>query len=317
MNITPARSSARFIWLWVLCSTMPMIPFLLPILNDTMGDTPLAYLTWIPVMAFYWGGWNLHRIPFSQERSKFHFASGLFFVIGIGLIIIIWTYRDLALLLWPAWSVGVLWFVAGAGAVKRVWKPMLYLLLVCPPIYLKIVAMLSPSLERFTMIVVDTYSQFAAWIRPEVVPGGIGVSFENQWILVHVSTACSGADSILAVLILLPVMLVVFKTNVTRKILLVVVGSVLAVAANTARILIILTALHYYGMQFALHILHPILGAILFFTTIGLLVIYSSRKFMLDRASNGAIAVLSKARMTTILAVVFIFGACFAFRFLG
>jgi exosortase/archaeosortase family protein len=105
--------------------------------------------------------------------------------------------------------------------------------------------------------------------------------------MVHLTTACSGADSILAILILLPVMLVVFEASPARKITIVVVGSLLAVVANNVRILAIIAALHYFGMTFALKILHPILGAILFFAMIALLLIIGGRKLLVTTAVAG------------------------------
>jgi exosortase len=277
------RPPNGWILMWVVCSILPLIPFTIPLLKDTVGNTPLAYLTWIPIMAFFWGGWNLYRIPFSQNVSKISTLASLSMLLGASLLLVIEREQDWVLLFWPVWSIGLVWLIFGFGAAKVVLRPMVYLLLVCPPIYLKIVGTVSPTLEKIAMTIVRSYSDSVSWLKLDVIPGGVGVKTSTQWVLVHITTACSGADSILAIIILFPVMLVVFKASLIRKMILVIAGSLLAVVANIARILIIITALHFYGISFALNILHPVLGAILFFLMIALLLAFCSRQFLLNR----------------------------------
>ncbi|MFC0215191.1 archaeosortase/exosortase family protein [Paenibacillus chartarius] len=286
LSLASGSSTTRWVWQWILCSTIPFIPYLLPLLQNTLGDTPLAYLTWIPVMAFFWAGWNMLRIPIVQRGEPVDGWIGLALLAATGVIIVTFSNRDLALFLWPVWSAFMALAMFGRSAVPLVRMPMIYLLLVCPPIYLKIVETVSPPLERFTMGVLEAYRHSVDWLQLGVTAdNGIGVRHGAGWVLVRMTTACSGADSILAIIILLPVMLVVFQSSLTRKAVIVVAGSVLAVLANTARIVVILTALHYFGIPFAMHVLHPILGAVLFFTTIALLLFYSSRRFMINRPS--------------------------------
>lgn len=294
-----------WILLWVACSILPLLPFVLPLLHDTLGDTPLAYLTWIPVMAFFWAGWNLYRIPILQDRSR----TGLGLLLIAATCLLLWASRDQAwiLALWPIWSVSAVSLFFGFGALKAVYRPMVYLLLACPPVYLAIVAAVGPALERAAKWIVSMYSDSVSWMKADAVSDGVAVQSGSKWVLVHITTACSGADSILAILILFPVMLVVFKASLIRKSMFVFVGGILVVISNIVRILLIITALHYFGMSFALDVLHPLLGAVLFFATIGLLLIFGSRRLLLNGTPDKIkLNAPTKVRLAIVLVAVFI-----------
>ena len=281
---------------WVLFSILPIIPYTFPLFQVSLTDSPIAYLIWTPVLAFCWAVWNLYQISAYQNKVKQNLLMGLPLLIVTGFLLYfgkeIWpaffVMRYGALLLWPFWSIGVLWLLFGVGATKAVLKPMIYLILVWPPIYLYMISFTNPLLKTITLSAINQYRDSVSWMHAGSAPGIFQVMYDAQWVGIRVTNACSGSDSTLALLLLFPITLVVFRISTARKVLLVVGGLILVIVANILRIAVILFAVHYVSPSFALDVLHPLLGPILFFIIIIFLMLWGSRnmKPTVGKASN-------------------------------
>lgn len=274
--------------LWIVASAIPMGPYTVPLFQGSLSDSPRAYLVWIPIMAFGWGLWNLQQGMVSPKGDKtparrmlgipLMVITGFFLVVGRFLSPEVFLGADIGLLLWPIWSLGLCWVLFGLGGTSKVVAPLTYLLLVWPPVFQMILSVVNPPLHGLATSAFRWLAHQVPWMHPGVQSDVIDVTWGHQ-MLTHVSItqACSGSDSILALFILFPVVLVLFPIRPHIKALLVVIGTVLAFLENFIRIGIILWGLHLFGYRFAFDVLHPVLGAVLFLLIAVLLLVFGTR----------------------------------------
>lgn len=266
---------------WLGISMVPVIPYTIPLFEQALSDSPTAYLIWIPFLAFSWATWNFFRYPDMGPAGRSPWWALLFAsVLGFALYSVAWVWPDEAiplnagLLLWPLWSSCLFAAMFGFRNLRVILVPMLYLFLVWPPLYLEILSIVDPFLSSATQALVSWFARRGGWVHLGSAPNLFSVSSPDGWITVLISRACSGSDSILALMVLYPVSFALFKTTWLRKLLLAGIGCVVAFAFNVIRICLIIAALHQFGYTFSIDILHPVLGAILFFIlTLGLLTI--------------------------------------------
>lgn len=279
---------AKWIFLWIGASVFPVVPYTLTLFQGALADSPQAYLIWIPVLAFSWAVWMLFSASGGVRNSSRETALGLLIALLSGFTLVaggtIWKHEfivhDLAFLVWPFWASGLLMLLAGWRVAKSILKPMAYLVLAWPPLYAWILSILDPFLESFTNNMVSMWGHAYRWIHLGEEPGYFFVHSAGAWVLVSITKACSGSDSVLAALALFPISLVLFEASFLKKLLLVLAGCVLSVIFNMIRICLIFLALHLFGVWFAIDILHPVLGSIFFFTIIGFLLMIGSRRTM-------------------------------------
>lgn len=278
---------ARFnsILVWLIASALPIGPYTIPLFEQSLSDTPQAYLAWIAVLAFVWSIWNLNRqstLPRTHQATYLGLtllvASGLWLTLGKVYWPVFFFRSDAALLAWPVWSLGLAWVLFGISASKSLLRPLTYLFLVWPPIYEGILTVVNPPLESLAVSSMSAFSSSVSWMRPDSVFGVFDVTTAKVTVPVFVSQACSGSDSVLALLILFPITLIFFRIPLPRQVLLIIFGSLLAFAANLLRIFLIILALHIFGYSFAFNVLHPILGAVMFFALVLILLLYGTRQ---------------------------------------
>ena len=278
---------ARAIVLWGIVSLVPMIPFTLPLFQLSLSDSPRAYLIWIPFLAIAWSAWNLTTKPLPTEGANRLEGAG----IGVFLSLVVlaglifgksalpdWFFRyDIGLLGWPVWSLAMFWLVFGRKASRRAVLPLFYMLLGWPPIYEGIIALVNPVLAAIALKVMGDFGRMVSWMTIPKTEDVFDVLTGQGIVHISVTSACSGSDTILAILVIFPLMLVLFQLTLLKKVLLVVAGCVLAFVFNLLRIITIISALHAFGYHFAMDILHPVLGTVLFIIIIGLLLAYGGR----------------------------------------
>ncbi|QSO51136.1 exosortase/archaeosortase family protein [Alicyclobacillus curvatus] len=278
---------SRAIVLWGIVSLVPMIPFTLPLFQLSLSDSPRAYLIWIPFLAIAWSAWNLTTKPLPTKAASQAEGAG----IGVFISLIVFTalmlgksllpnwffHYDIGLLCWPIWSLGMFWLIFGMKASRRAVLPLLYMLLGWPPIYEGIIAIVNPVLAAAALKVMGFFGSVVSWMTIPQSEDVFDVATSQGIVHVSVTSACSGSDTILAVLVIFPIMLVLFQLTLRTKVLLVIVGCVLAFVFNLLRIIAIITALHYFGYHVAIDILHPVLGTALFILIIGLLLAYGGK----------------------------------------
>lgn len=275
---------------WVVLSIVPLFHVWTSLTTNFLADNPLAYLVWIPVFAFGWAIIRILSTPAYPNDRELNSILGVAGMILFGLALAIGGYRwpwafsvyNLGILLWPLWSLALAWLLFGVGITKRLIWPLVYLILAWPPFYTKVVALTMPvlnSLDISSMALVDRLH----WVKATGTAGTYAVQSGHFWVPVQISQVCSGADSFIAVLLFLPLVLAFFEGSRRGKAAL--LGSVAAITIilNFLRLQIILWLLHLTGPSLALNIVHPILG---FFLLAGLFLIVwvMSPKFGLTAA---------------------------------
>jgi exosortase/archaeosortase family protein len=282
-NQLQAKSQLRRINLWTLVwlfmSIIPIVPYAVPLWDHALADTPYAYLIWIPIFGFGWGAAALRGIGRYKDDAELNGILGILVLLLTGAVLFAGTTRwsqifvanDAGLLVWPFWSLGVAWLLFGIGITRRLLKPLAYVLLAWPPLYTVIVNKTNPILYGIANVSVKQVTHVIPWIQTTSTYGSYLVDYHHTPLLVTVSSACSGGDSFLAMLILLPVILVAFKGSITRKFMLIAVGAVLTIVMNLLRLALLLVSAHVFGGRFTFGILHPILGGLLFLVILAVL----------------------------------------------
>jgi len=254
---------------WVGVLGIVIVPFVFPaayVVHYSLSDEPEAYLLFIPLVAFFWMGLllNRHDLPVrrvSRVALVASVAAGIILFVGLG---IRHAFPHNVLLLWPAWTAVVVWAAYGIPYVTRLWAPLLYLYLVWPPIFLKVLAVIDPWLEKWSFAFFNRLTAIFSWLRQTARPGEYAMAHSGHWIVVGITDACSGSDSLMALMVLFPVALILFDASWVRKLGLVVIGTVLAFVENIVRIFLIFLAAHWWGTYWAFAVIHPLLGPVLF-----------------------------------------------------
>ncbi|QQE79320.1 exosortase/archaeosortase family protein [Alicyclobacillus sp. SO9] len=283
-----------YIAVWMIVSVVPIAPYAIPLWNHALADTPYAYLIWIPVFGLIWGAISLKGIARYKDDAELNAILG-FLLLGLAGTVLFagmteWSHIFIAnnagLLVWPFWSMGAAWLLFGIGVTRRLIKPLAYILLAWPPLYTVIVNHTNPLLYGIANAAVVKAAHLVPWLQMSGTYGNYLVNYKRSTLLVTVSSACSGGDSFLAMLILLPVILVAFKGGPIKKILLIAIGTVLTVVMNLLRLFVLLISAHTLGGNFTFGILHPIIGVLLFLGIMGVLALIGKSIGMKGRTSS-------------------------------
>ena len=256
-----------YLWAFFLAS----LPFLLSawrLVKDSLLDVPEAYLICIPVVAFFWMGFQLHRYSQQRVRGPWHWPVVVLVACGL---ILQWSFghgletpfSTAFLIFWPLWAGIVMAALYGRQVIALLWAPLFYLYLAWPPLYIAIINAINPFLQHASYSILNSFAHYFSWIQPGGV-GSYGVHYGSRWIVTNVTAACSGSDSLLALLAIFPVALLVFDNSFKRKALIVAVGCVLAFIGNNLRIMAVLWAIHMWGPYWGLDVIHPLLGPVIF-----------------------------------------------------
>jgi exosortase/archaeosortase family protein len=259
--------------LWAVLTLAPMAAYALPLWQNALADTPTAYLVWIPFLAVGWGMWVLHDVPPYADDAETDGILGVVLLVTVGALLILGPYRwptlffnhSFGLILWPLWALAIAWLLFGVGVTGRLLGPLGYLLLAWPPILTAVATMTQGVLLALAIAVLNHVGHLLPWFRTQ---GGMAGTYlvrsHGVWTSVIVSQACSGADSLLAAAILIPLLLTQFRGPGLRKAVLVAVTLAGAVVLNLGRLGAIIWALHALGNSFTFGVLHPALGFVLF-----------------------------------------------------
>lgn len=279
-----SRSTSLFwIYAWAIASAVPVIPYATPLWSGALADTPFAYLVWIPVFAFTWAGWTLQRALAYNDDAELNGIIGFPVLLFSAALLVggmtTWHYyfvgQSMGLLIWPLWAMGLAWLMFGVGVTKYLIRPLAYLWLTWPPLYTDIVNITNPILLGFANRLVTAMEHSFAWLHAGTSIGTYVIDYGMQTITVYVTSVCSGADSLLAVVILFPIILVSFTGSIIRKLVSLALAVLLALAANWLRLAILILSIHFVGPKFSLGVLHPVLGIILFMIMVAIVVRFS------------------------------------------
>lgn len=252
-------------------STIPFVPLLWPVILHLFADSPDADLIWVPLLAFSWMIYTLrsNRKPY-QDDEELNILLGL----TASVIVIVsmaigrhaypltfWNTGE-ALLLWPVWTLAVTWQMFGVGVTKLIWKPLVYLLLTSPLLLAGWMTPLHNLLVHFLQVSLGSVHHVVPWVSFDNQTGQ--VEHAGHWLSVSISSACLGSDSVVALIIVAPLLFVFYQGPHWRKWGLLGTGILIAICLNFLRIIVLLAVLHIAGEGSVFDDTHAIIGSILF-----------------------------------------------------
>lgn len=268
--------------LWVVVSTVPLLAYASPLWQNILADTPIADLIWIPLLAIGWASWSLFTGEFTNpDDSELNGILGMSLAVMTGLALVLgparwpsfFVYNHGGLLLWPVWILAMTWLFWGLEATRKVAAPLLYLILVWPPIFETLSNHTQSVLVRWAVSILELLSQHVQWLHSTSIAGTFLVGYGTQQVLVVVAQACSGADSLLGAAIVIPVIWFMLKGTEWHKTLLSTIALVGALVLNWLRLALIVLSVHVLGPKITFAYIHPVLGFVLFALLAVLLVV--------------------------------------------
>ena len=236
-------------------------------------QTPLAYLSLVPLVALLLGAINFRLHP---NLRPIHDRQ-LDWILGLALISVA---AAIDVLMPSAYSadfwlhridmIGLPFFVAGMVSLlyetRRLWSlrwAILFLLLAWPDPYVTVLAAAIGSSTDIALSAVGASLR----VIPVAQPLGNGtflVTHGADQFSLAVGSACSGINSLVGFVILGAAFNTIFTGGLWRRIVWMAAGLVLVGALNVARIALIFVAGWAFGESFAIDVLHPVAGIIVF-----------------------------------------------------
>jgi exosortase/archaeosortase family protein len=240
-------------------------------------DTPLAYLPLLPFISLALGLAVIHRHRDAPAPARDRIVDT---VVGLPLMLVslflvtvvpavsstyYWSERPDVLSL-ACFATGAVILVFGLGWFWRLRWPLVFLLLAWPALYLRFLTRL---LLEFTHATNSVLAAIVPHLPLGVTPGaGAGSLLVQQShgapITVSVSTACAGADGVLAFALVGGAFLTTRAGSTTRRLLWLATGMTLAFAMNVVRITSVLGLVALDHPTFALGAYHAVIGLVIF-----------------------------------------------------
>lgn len=249
---------------------------LITLLNGVSLETPLAYLGLVPLVALFLIAVNaLAPKPDANIHDRYIdyiigvplllFALAIVVIVPIRLSTFFWLWR-LDLVSLPFFAAGAIAIAFGVRALWRIRLPLGFLLLAWPPPY---TLFLAAELQWFTSVTIGaarSVLRIVAVAQP--IDAGDGSLFlvpnaVHPFVL-SVSSACSGVNGIFGFLLVAAACFAVVRGKLIAKLTWIGAGMLLLWVLDIARILLIFATGKAWGEDFAISVLHPILGLVLF-----------------------------------------------------
>lgn len=240
-----------------------------------LGDTPLAFVPLIPLLAGYLFVRRGHALATNQRRSDefldgflflalFLASCALIFFLPVQLSWYYWLMR-LDLLAVPAFATAIVALLWGWSGVRVVWPLLLYLLLVWPYPFILLHQVMGPVLANLTaffggLVVRGLALPFR--IPPES-PNYFVSTGQQQFTLI-ISDVCSGTNAAMGFLVAGLPLALTWSGPRRSKLLWLLTGTLAAFLSNLLRVGILLCLSATAGVDFALGTVHPVLGLLLF-----------------------------------------------------
>jgi len=248
-------------------------------------NSPLAYVSLVPIVALILAGVNSRP---SQPEPAIHdrqtdYIVGLPLMVG-ALCANMFLPSKLSAMFW-VWRIDLLtlpFFVAGAVAVifgvRVLWRQKVavaFLLLAWPYPYTSV---LLGVLNAFTTATLFAITKILHVIH---VATPVGSSDNAVFTIVHnghsfqlsVISACSGVNSVVGFLLIGAAFAAIIRGPWTRKLLWLAGGMLLLWVFNLARLTLVFWAGKEYGEHFAIGVLHPYIGLVLFVLGIAIMIV--------------------------------------------
>jgi exosortase/archaeosortase family protein len=238
-------------------------------------DTPLAYVGLVPLLAagLAW----LHRVPAANEppihdrQLDYIFAIPLMgasllaaFILPGRMGLMYWFDR-IDLLLLPIFVAGAVVMLFGTRVAWRQRFAIAYLFLAWPWPYSHILLGTLNGFTNLTVGALDKVLEIIKVAHPVASsPGLFEVVHRGQTFPVSVVTACSGIDGMVGFLLVGIAFAGTVSGSWIRKAIWLACGLVLLWSTNLGRLLLIFWAGKDFGESFAINVLHPVAGLVIF-----------------------------------------------------
>ncbi len=284
-SICSSQRLTMYWLLWAVVSIAPLLAYASPLWDNLLADTPIADLIWIPIIAILWMVWNLYHLGSSgPDDAETNGIVGVFLALIVGAALVLapqrwppfFIFHHGGLLLWPFWILAMTWLFWGLSATRRVIVPLVYLLLVWPPVFEGLANATQSILVKWAVGILVALSHLVGWLKPGLAAGTFSVLYHHHPALVVVAQACSGADSLLGSAIIIPALWFIFRGSWRNKLWLSLIALAGALVLNWLRLAIIVGAIHIIGPSITFSYIHPVLGFVLFaLLAVGILLLLS------------------------------------------
>ena len=207
--------------------------------------------------------------PPEQRQIKSASAGLIPLALGLGLYLTALSARayfvaSLAMILLIA---GLVWFLLGTAALRRLWFPIAFLLFAVP---LPFVEPLSVPMAQFTGgIAAGVVSLFGM----PITVNGAQVTLPNASLVV--GAQCSGLRSIVTLLTLVALVVFLVEGSWQAKTLLALSSIPIAIIGNVLRIASLFVVGNAWGVDAAFTYYHDYSGIVFFLSALGMLLLFS------------------------------------------
>lgn len=261
----------------VLAAVLVAYHYSLTTLLGSLGfDTPLAYLSLVPIVAvgMAWASWTPRRPEPAIHDRQIDYIVGLPLVAAAAAVLVLepvhlstmfWEWR-VDLLSLPLFVAGALCLTFGVRTMWRLRRAVGFLLLAWPVPY---TLFLTHGLELVADATLTT-CRAALRIVPVAVPAAsadgslFSVGSGVHRFVVSVGSSCAGANGVIGFLVVGGAIALLARGRLVTRLLWLLVGIVLAWALNVVRLLLVFAAGARWGEDFAIDGLHPFIGIVLF-----------------------------------------------------
>ena len=236
-------------------------------------QTPLAYLALVPPIALLLGAVNFRLQPTLRpiHDRQVDWIVGLFFIaVAASINFLLPSAYSADFWLHRFDMLGLPFFTAGMVALlygtRRLWAlrwAVAFLFLAWPDPYVTVLATAIGTSTDLALAAVDA----SLTVLPVAQPLGNGtflIAHGNDQFSLAVGSACSGINSLVGFGILGAAMNTVFKGSILRRIVWFAAGMLLVGLLNVVRIDLIFVAGWALGEPFAIDVLHPAAGIVVF-----------------------------------------------------
>jgi exosortase/archaeosortase family protein len=249
-------------------------------------NSPLAYVSLVPIIALILAGINSRP---SQSEPAIHDRQ-TDYIVGVPLMaaalcVNLFLPSKLSAMFW-VWRIDLLtlpFFVAGAVAVifgvRVLWRQKVavaFLLLAWPYPYTTVLLGVLNAFTDATLYALTKVLHIVHVATPTA--GGtenavFTVVHEGHSYNLSVISACSGVNSVVGFLLIGAAFSAVIRGPLVRKLLWLAGGMLLLWVLNLGRLLLVFWAGKQYGEHFAIDVLHPYIGLVLFVVGIVIMIL--------------------------------------------
>jgi exosortase len=247
------------------------------LLRSLKEQTPLAYLGLVPIISVLLAAAMIRpgadEPPIHDRQVDYILgvpmllaALSLLIFMPIHMSTLYWLYR-VDLLALPIFAAGIVTILFGIRTLWRIRIAVAFLILAWPLPY---TTMLLNMLSAFTSSTLGGLSFLLrhvghlATAAPSQGQGVFIITHGGTSFPVSVVSACSGVNGVVGYLLISMAFLTVVYGGWVRKLLWLLFGLAMVWSSNVLRIFMILFAGHNFGRPFAIDILHPYLGLLVF-----------------------------------------------------